>query len=318
MEQNSYNNLGFRIKTISQATREAITYIKERKEHSIESLKTRWPKFNKFCMGGIEPNTVYTIAGMSGSGKSAMANLIETDLFDQNPGKDIIVLSFTLEMSSSRQIGRKFSNKLRKTTSELYSANEDLDDESFNKILGISKSLSKYNIYYVDDPGTPEEVSRFIFNFYNEYVKDKHQYFVIIYDHALLTGKSGTTLDTISDLQKEFIKVKKLPLTTVIELSQLNRNIEASERINNPQNQFPIRSDLSSSDAIYQSCDYVLVVHRPELLGLTTYGPNRWPVSNKIYVHIIKNRDGKPVILDFDNELRYNNMKESVTESTNN
>ena len=170
--------------------------------------------------------------------KSAMANLIETDLFDQNPGKDIIVLSFTLEMSSSRQIGRKFSNKLMKTTSELYSANEDLDDESFNKILGISKSLSKYNIYYVDDPGTPEEVSRFIFNFYNEYVKDKHQYFVIIYDHALLTGKSGTTLDTISDLQKEFIKVKKLPLTTVIELSQLNRNIEASERINNPQNQF--------------------------------------------------------------------------------
>ena len=244
--------------------------------------------------------------------KSSMANLIETDLFDQNPDKDIIVLSFTLEMSSSRQIGRKFSNKLRKTTSELYSANGDLDDISFNKILGISKSLSKYNIYYVDDPGTPQEVSDFIFAFYENYVKDKHKYFVIIYDHALLTGKVGTVIDTISDLQKEFIKIKKLPLTSVIEVSQLNRNIEAPERINNPQNHFPIRSDLSSSDAIYQSCDYVLVVHRPELLGIREYGPNRWPVNNKIYVHIIKNRDGKPVILNFDNDLMYNNMKESI------
>ena len=77
MEQSSFNNLGFRIKTISQATREAVTYIKERKEHTIESLKTRWTKFNKYCMGGIEPNTVYTIAGMSGSGKSSRANLIK-------------------------------------------------------------------------------------------------------------------------------------------------------------------------------------------------------------------------------------------------
>ena len=35
-------------------------------------------------MGGIEPNTVYTIAGISGSGKSSFANEISTDIVDLN------------------------------------------------------------------------------------------------------------------------------------------------------------------------------------------------------------------------------------------
>ena len=38
----------------------------------------------------------------------------------------------------------------------------------------------------------------------------------------------------ISDLQKLFIRVKKFPDTTIIQLSQMNRNIENPERINNP------------------------------------------------------------------------------------
>lgn len=66
MEQNSFNTLPY--KHISIATNEAVDYIKKRKEHKIESLKTRWNKFNSQCMGGIEPNTIYTIVGISGSG----------------------------------------------------------------------------------------------------------------------------------------------------------------------------------------------------------------------------------------------------------
>ena len=56
---------------MSVVAQEAINYIAGRREHSITSLKTRWVKFNKQCMGGIEPNTVYTIAGISGTGKSS-------------------------------------------------------------------------------------------------------------------------------------------------------------------------------------------------------------------------------------------------------
>ena len=65
MEQ-SYFNLP--IRPISVVANEALNYITARKEHNVISLATRWKKLNRCCMGGIEPNTVYTIAGISGSG----------------------------------------------------------------------------------------------------------------------------------------------------------------------------------------------------------------------------------------------------------
>ena len=50
----------------SSDIREIVEYIKDRSKGVSESLKTKWGKFNKLCMGGIEPNTIYTIAGVSG------------------------------------------------------------------------------------------------------------------------------------------------------------------------------------------------------------------------------------------------------------
>ena len=296
---------------MSKVAQEAITYIAGRRDHSITSLKTRWNKFNRQCMGGIEPNTVYTIAGISGSGKSSMANELTTDIVDLNPQENIIILNFSLEMVGFRQVGRTLSNKLRKTTSTLYSSEKDLDDETFRKVIAVSNQLKEYPIYFVDNPTTPTQVKDIIYGFYEQYVKNTNKYFIIIYDHALLTKQVGSVIETISELERVFIQAKKLPLTSIIQLAQMNRNIEAPERINNPLSHYPIRSDLSSSDAIFQASDYVLVIHRPEILGIQEYGPNHLPTENKVYLHILKNRDaGKPCILEFENDLMYNNLIE--------
>lgn len=307
MEQTSFNY----VRPMRVVAQEAIDYIAGRREHSIVSLKTRWNKFNKQCMGGIEPNTVMTIAGISGSGKSSVANSIQTDIIDLNPNEDIIVLTFSLEMVGFRQVGRTLSSKLRKTTSTLYSSEMDLDDDTFRKVINVSNKLKEYPIYFVDSPTTPMQVLEIINNFYNKYVKGTKKHFVIIYDHALLTKQIGSVIDTISELERVFIQVKKYPLTSIIQLTQMNRNIENSERINNSLAQYPMRSDLSSADSIFQGSDYVLVIHRPEILGIQEYGPNHLPTNNKVYMHILKNRDaGKPCILEFDNDLMYNNLKE--------
>ena len=309
MEQ-SYFNLP--IRPISVVANEALNYIKARKEHNIISLATRWKKLNRCCMGGIEPNTVYTIAGISGSGKSSVANLIQTDLIDLNPNRDIVILTFSLEMVGFRQIGRTLSNKLRRTTSDLYSSHQDLDDDTYQKVINVSNQLKNYPIYFVDNPGSPEQVRQTILSFYDKYVKDQNKYFVIIYDHTLLTKRIGTTIETMSELQEVFIQIKKLPLTSVIQLSQMNRNIESPERINNSLAHYPMRSDLSSSDSIFQASDYVLVIHRPEILNIHEYGPDHLPTNNKVYIHILKNRDaGKPCILEFENDLMYNNLIET-------
>lgn len=297
---------------MSTVTKEAVAYITGRRNHSISSLKTRWNKFNKQCMGGIEPNTVYTIAGISGSGKSSMANTIQTDLIDYNPEEEVIVLTFSLEMVGFRQIGRTLSNKLRQTTSTLYSSEISLNEELYKKVVDVSNSLKEYPIYFVDNPCTPMQVEQIIKSFYEQYVKDTNKHFVIIYDHALLTKQVGTTLETIAELERVFIQIKKLPLTSVIQITQMNRNIESSERINNPSSHYPIRSDLSSSDSIFFASDYVIVLHRPEILNIQEYGPLHLPTANKVYLHILKNRDaGKPCILEFENDLAYNNLIET-------
>ena len=297
---------------MSIVAQEAINYISGRREHSIVSLKTRWKKFNKQCMGGIEPNTVYTIAGISGSGKSSFANEISTDIIDLNKGEDIIILVFSLEMVGFRQVGSTLSSKLRKTTSTLYSSETDLDDETFRKVIEVSQSLKEYPIYFVDNPTTPMEVEEIIKSFYEKYVKGTNKHFIIMYDHALLTKPIGSTIETMQELERVFISAKKYPMTSILQLAQMNRQIENPERINNFLSHYPMRSDISSADALFQASDYVIVIHRPEILGIQEYGPNHLPTQNKVYLHILKNRDaGKPCILEFENDLAYNNLIES-------
>lgn len=307
MKKNSMEQVYY--KTIAQAADESVAYIRARKDHTIVPLKTRWKKFNKVCCGGIEPNMIITIAGISGSGKSSIVNQIETDLIELNPTQDVVVLDFSFEMVSFRSVTRKLSYRLKKTTSELYSSAYSIEDSTMEKIVNEANKLKKYQIYYVDTPCTVEEIEKTIDYFHENIAKNK--WLIVILDHALLV-EGESERGTIVDLQKMFIRKKKLSNTSIIQLSQMNRNIEQPERINNPAMHFPLRSDLAASDALFHASDYVIAINRPELLNLTSYGIRHLPVKNKVYLHFLKVRDaGEPCILEFDNDLKYNNLIET-------
>ena len=80
---------------------------------------------------------------------------------------------------------------------------------------------------------------------------------------------------------------------------------------------YPMRSDLAASDAIFQASDYVIALSRPELLNILSYGVNRLPVKDKVYLHFLKVRDaGEPCILEFNNELKYGNLIEASPNTT--
>ena len=308
MEQNYVNPLPF--KHISTAANEAVTYIRRRKNHEIEPLKSRWNKFNEMCCGGIEPGCVYTIVGASGTGKSSFVNTLETDLIELNSNKELVVLSFSFEMLSRAQVGRKLSNKLRQTTTQLYSASKDLSDKELNLVEETAESLKDYPIYYVDDAATVQKIDDTITYFQNTIAKDK--WLIVILDHTLLVNSDNYKDERmiISELERVFIKAKKVGMTSIIQLSQMNRNIENIDRINNPSSHYPMRSDLSSSDSVFQGSDVIVVLSRPETLGITAYGPQRLPVQNKVYLHFLKVREGELAILEFENDLKYNNLIE--------
>ena len=90
----------------------------------------------------------------------------------------------------------------------------------------------------------------------------------------------------------------------------MNREIEDKDRINNPNLHYPMRRDIFGSDSIFQTSDYVIVLHRPEIIGIVDYGPNKQPVENRIYMHFLKNREGEPKIFKFENNLKYNRIDE--------
>ena len=307
---------------ISQAADAIINYIKERHLGITKSLKTRWDKFNNTCMGGIEPNAIYTFAGISGSGKSSFLNSLETDLFTCNPHENFVILSFNFEMLSSRQVGRKISSKLNKTTQQLYSglSHESLSDEELKNIEIEANKFKSLPIYYVDLPGTVDEIRETILEFSKlDFVKNK--WLIIFLDHTLLTkGRQGEKeREILANLQYMFMEMKKFDKNTIIQLSQLNRDIESTERLNNPNMHFPTRRDIFGGESVFQASDYVAVLHRPETLQLKTYGPANWLVANLVYMHFLKNREGNLKILEFSNNLKYNRIEEyDSTESNQN
>lgn len=215
-------------------------------------------------------------------------------------------------MLSYRNVGRLLSNKLKLTTNELYSQTTEIDNESYQLITTTAESFNNKEIYYVDTPMTVDKMEETIL-YYHEYIA-KNKWLIIVLDHTLLV-EGDSERGTLIDLQKMFIRVKKLYKTSIIQISQMNRNIETPERINNPVTHYPMRSDLSASDAIFQASDYVMCLHRPEILSLQFYGPNRLPVKNKVYLHLLKVREGEPCIICFENNLKYGDLIETTLDA---
>ena len=172
--------------------------------------------------------------------------MIESDIIDLNPNEDIVILSFSFEMLSSRQISRKLSKKLHRTTRSMYSIENVITEEDMQCINNAAGSLKRYPIYYVDDPLSVDEIDDVIKHFQNTVAKDK--WLIVELDHTLLVDFSypETEQVVLTKLQKIFIRAKKVGKTTIFQLSQMNREIEKVERINNNLAHYPMRSDIST------------------------------------------------------------------------
>lgn len=308
MEQGSSNVLPY--VRIGDAVEKSITSIKDRMNGVKYGLDTRWKKLNKVIGGGIQWENQYCLAGISGSGKSSIANMLETDLFDLNPTEQFIVLNFNFEMPSYRQITRKFSNIMKKTVSELNSVDTCLSSKTFLELQQVKENIKKYNIFYFDVPGDNGQIYDTIMHFYKSY-GSKYK-LLNIFDHTRLINRKGEKdeFEVVVNASKMGMELKKKIGCTNLFLSQLNGNIESEKRLTNPRLHYPIRTDLYGNDAMFQSCDSVFVAHRPKMLGIEFYGPNKIPTDDLVAFHVLKNREGDPGMIRMKDVLEYNTIEE--------
>tara|TARA_R110000751_G_scaffold298863_2_gene409073 strand:+ start:322 stop:1302 length:981 start_codon:yes stop_codon:yes gene_type:complete len=314
MEQESFKDL--KIKSFKEAAAEELKYMQMRKEGKITSLKTRWNKFNQVSMNGLEWGSITTIAGISGSGKTAILNEMETSLFELNPDDDFAVLSFNFEMVARRLVGRKISAKLNKTMKQLYSADmvdihSNITNEEYIEAQKYVESMQDISVNYVDMPGTTQAIEDTIYKF-NQMPENKYKGILVTLDHSILVKKMGqmNQQETLYDLMFRFNRVKKRIKASFVVVSQLNRTIETVDRIQNTDMHYPMKTDIFGADALYQYSDVVLVSHRPEMLGIREYGPDKLPTKDLIYWHYLKVRDGEPIIAQMLNNLKHNQVLE--------
>ena len=302
---------------IRDATRDELRYIRGRLSGEIKSLQTPWKKFNKACMNGIEWGSIITIAGMSGSGKTAVLNELETGLFELNPKEGFAVLSFNFEMIARRLVGRKFSKKLNMSVKQMYNADLDnpttnLTQEQYDKAVIHAKDIINAPVWYVDIPGTVEEIRNTIEYFGIQKPETLDKGLLVTLDHSILVKKFGeqNQLETLYELAAMFNEMKKKIKSSYVIVSQLNRGIEAVDRLQNKNLHYPQKSDVFGADALYQYSDVFMITHRPEMLNLRAYGPEDLPVKDIIYWHYIKTRDGDPFIGKMRNLLQFNQVRD--------
>lgn len=193
---NDLSDKKLRFISLEEAAREELRYVKGRMDGNIKSLLTPWNKFNIASMNGIEWGSIITIAGMSGSGKTAILNELETGLFKLNPTENFAVLSFNFEMAARRLIGRKISKALNVTVKQMYNAdleapNRNFTLKNYNDAVAFLKTIKDVPVSYVDIPGTVREIRNTIEHFAMGIPENLDKGILVSLDHSILVKKFG-------------------------------------------------------------------------------------------------------------------------------
>lgn len=335
MERTSFRSLA--IKKMPQVIDEALEFILRRKEGLEPSLKTKSTKINDTFLNGFDWNRIVTVAGLSGCGKSTLVRQLITEMIELNPNQTFEVLSFQFEMLSTDEVARDISSKVGKSIKEVYSATKPLSTSEFETIAKELEKLRNHKINIVDNPGTVKEIKDTIINFVEtNKLAEKGAGLIISIDNSLLVKREDKQDEksAIDDLMFTLVALKKYLSSIGVKVifflvSQLNRNIETVERITNPKLHYPNKNDLFGASSVYNGSDYVIIIHKPCIIdGLGNwYGPSRkgWqqglpvfnplsPTQAMIYLHIIKERFGKPSIIAMLDDLQFGKISEYIKE----
>lgn len=279
---------------MSLATDEAIERVEKRRQGIQDYIITRWDKFNNLLLGGINFASVYIIAGMMGTGKSFVRTLLQEDAFNKELNKDCVIdyvwLHFNFEMVASSELMRIAASRMGLSFYELLSVEKPLDEARFQEFKRILSTLNDLPVYTCNTSGNVYQILATARKAAEKFPDKK---LVISIDHSLLVERADEADENrvMAALASTAIRIKQELGAAVIILSQLRTSLQTPQR-RTPELQYPVNDDIFGSKQLPQAADFVIILNRPELLNITTYGPSGFPTEGLLAFHITKNRDG--------------------------
>ena len=274
---------------------EALKYMLDRQSGKEKSIQTPWPKFNDAITDGLEWNTLTVIGGRPGTGKTLIKDQIIRESFVLNPEENFRVLEFQFEIVGRTSAIREFSSVTGQTYKELCSAGTILPDNVFNKCHSHAKDRVKYPIDIISTPMTVNQMKEQLDMYMHEHQRTKT---IVTLDHTLLVKKApyqNNRLDVLFELGEFFTQAKREYPCMFLCLSQLNRNIDTTERaVDGKYGNYVLESDIFGSDAMLQHADTLIGLNRPAKSKIRYYGPDRYIIEDErtLVLHFLKARNG--------------------------
>lgn len=225
---------------------------------------------------GFHLGELSIIAGRPGMGKSSIARDIALSI-----GCTQTVVFFSLEMTCT-EVAELLLVNLAKV--DYYNIMRGgLTDKIVSHLEKISAQLSTYNIIINDDsyltPGSIREVLTELSQ------QDTISCVVVDYIQLMSIGRRENRQAEVSEISRELKGIAKEFDTTVLAMSQLNRQLEYREST------VPRLSDLRESGSLEQDAHKVLLLHRPSYYDVKL-DPDAED-TGEAEIIIAKNRKGK-------------------------
>jgi len=230
-------------------------------------------------LGGMHPSDLIILAGRPSMGKTALATNIAfnaarlyRDAAKSDGTREVLdgakVAFFSLEMSAEQLATRLLSQEAEISSHHLRTGSVNQDD--FDKVVMVSRDMSKFPIYIDDTPAL--SVSALRTRCRRLHRQQGLGLVVIDYLQLLTGGGQGaeSRVQEVSAITRGLKALAKELNVPVIALSQLSRAVEARD------DKRPQLSDLRESGSIEQDADVVMFVYR-EQYYLERAEPSRKP-----------------------------------------
>jgi|GEM_PF-1084558 len=320
--------------------KEALAYMKGKQNGTITSFKTPWQKFNDATMQGLEFNTITLIGARPASGKTLLVDQIVREGFELNPGMNLRVLQFQLEMFGRTSKLREFSAVAKRSYKNLCSSEFEgqvIEDHVIAMCHQYAINAAKYPIDIVDEACSVEGFKLIIEEYMHAHastvekqVKTKDGHIktvtknvftntVITLDHSVLIKKVKTEAskqDMLANLGEACTELKKKYPIAFILLTQLNRETDRPERNEDGKyGNYILESDIYGGDGLLQHADIVVGINKPAKRNIKIYGPERYLITDPdtLVFHWIKSRNGDTGLSFFKAEFHHMKIGEMPT-----